>query len=423
MKNWKNRIIYFLLVVVVSVGGCSSTTDIVEDNTGDLMSLVNGASRPTAQKSIDSRFRQALHDFSWNLFQKSIQKDGNVLISPASVYLALGMAYNGADSDTLQAMKETLEAADLSEEEFNTFCRDYSAILGLTGEKTQLSIANAIWYRQGFNPHMDFLQKNADYFNAAAHTLDFSSPAALETINGWVKKETRDTIDKIIDQIDPDVVMYLMNAVYFKSDWETPFDAANTYEHPFEGTNGPVAAAFMYRIGHMDYIDTDGVQGIILPYEDARFQFIALLPGDGTDVRTLINGLNSETVNRYLQTVENGLVGLSLPKFETSYEASLKKDLTGMGMGAAFDPSQADFSRMNATQERNLYISEIRHKTFCRVDELGTEASAVTSIEMRVTSMLMPDILISFDQPFVYGIIDTITGAPLFLGLMENPAE
>lgn len=420
----KNRIIIVALVTALLLAGCSISSNLGSTNGKDLMSLVKGTPWPDAPDAIDSNFQKALLDFSWILFQETSQNEGNVLISPASVYLALGMTYNGADNETREAMAEALKATGLSEEEFNAACRDYISILNTVGDKTELSVANSIWYRQGFNPDTDFLQKNADYFAATARTLDFDDPKSVEIINNWVKEKTKDTIDKIINEINPDVVMYLMNAVYFKSVWQEPFDAADTMESQFQSPEGSVTAKFMNRTGQMEYIDKDGIKGVMLPYDDGRFSFFALLPEEGKDVRSFIAEIDGEEINNYLQAIQKGHVGLSIPKFETQFENSLKDELTNQGMGVAFDSANADFSRMNAEHQKNLYISEILHKTYCRVDELGTEASAVTSVEVTLTGMpAEPDIRIVFDRPFVYGIVDTVTGAPLFLGIMENPAQ
>lgn len=423
-KMGKKKIIIVVLSVVLLFSGCSTSTDIGNTSKGNLMSQIKGASWPKSPNKVDSKFQQSLFDFSWKLFQESSQNEGNVLISPASVYLALGMAYTGADAGTSQAIAEALRATGLSKKNFNTACRNYISILSTLGGRTELSIANSIWYREGFTPDKDFLQKNADFFAATAEALDFDKPEALKAINGWVKKETNNTIDKIIDSIDRDVVMYLINAVYFKSDWQEPFIASNTGESQFQSTKGPVTAKFMNRTGKMDYISKDGVQGVMLPYDDGRFSFFALLPKDGTEVREFISELDDEAISSYLQSITEAPIILSLPKFEVQYEDSLNDEMTHLGMGVAFDRFNADFSQMNAQHLKNLFISEIRHKTFCRVDEMGTEASAVTSIAMTETGgWIEPNTPISFDRPFVYGIVDTVTGAPLFLGLMENPIE
>lgn len=382
---------------------------------------------PDAPDKIDSAFRSSLLDFAWDLFQVSSENQGNILISPASVYLALGMTYNGSDGETRQAMLDTLKAANISPEEFNEACRDYISILRVMGKKTELSIANSIWYRDGFPVSDDFLQINANYFDSEAESLDFSQPAAIDTINKWVKTQTNNTIDKIIDEIRSNTVMFLINAVYFKSDWKQPFDAANTYTKDFNSPEGKLNADFMNRTGEMDYFNKEGAQGVILPYDDGRFKFFALLPEKGTDIRSFIHELDGAAIYDYLISVRKENILLSLPKFETRFEDQLNDELSNMGMEIAFDPNSADFSLMleNPGDAReNLYIGEVRHKTFCRVDELGTEASAVTSVEMRDTSAGMdPEIQLIFDRPFIYGIVDEVTGAPLFLGIMENPLE
>jgi len=423
-KMRRNKYILIALATALILTGCTAYPNSKNMVSQDLMSLVKETSWPAPGDTIDSKFQKALLEFSWNIFQEVSQNEGNVLISPASIYLALGMAYNGADTETKEAMAEALKAAGISEEEFNAACRDYISILNAAGEKTELAVANSIWYRQGFNPDKDFLQKNADYFKTAAQSLDFDNPKSVDIINNWVKDQTKGTIDKIVNDIKKDVVMYLINAVYFKSEWQVPFDASNTRELQFQSTDGPVTAKFMNRVGQMEYIDKDGIKGVMLPYDDGRFSFFALLPEEGKDVRTFIKEINGEEISDYLQGIQEGNIGISLPKFETRFENSLKDELTNQGMGVAFDPSNADFSRMNAEHQKNLYISEIMHKTYCRVDEKGTEASAVTSVEFTVTSApIEPDMHIVFDRPFVYGIVDTVTGAPLFLGIMENPIK
>jgi len=421
------RILIVLAALVFLFSGCSVPSSPSKNGDGnivDLMAQFGNASWPDPPASLDSKFQKSLFNFSWELFLESSRNDDNILISPASVYLALGMAYNGADSTTKQAIAEALRAKGISIEEFNTSCRDYISILNTKGDKTELSIANAIWYRDGFRPDKDFLQKNADYFGAGAKALDFNSPKAVETINGWVREQTRNTIDKIIDQIDADVVMYLMNAVYFKSDWMEPFSASDTGKAFFYSDNGKVEAQFMNKTGSMNYIDKDGVKGIVLPYDNGRFNFFAIMPQEGTDIRKFIEELDGEKIFTYLMSIKTDRVQLALPKFETRFEDSLKDELTRMGMGVAFDSNSADFSLMNEDHEKNLFISEVKHKTYCRVDEKGTEAAAVTSIEMELTSALMPpEIRILFDRPFVYGIVDSVTQAPLFLGLMRNPTK
>lgn len=403
--------------------GSTETQSGTSAKTGDLMADVKGESWPAAG-NIDEKVKKSLQDFAWVLFRESSANKGNIMISPASVYLALGMALNGADGDTKEAMLKALKANGISEEALNTACRDLVTLLTTKNKKTELSIANSIWYRTGYIPDPAFLKKNADYFRAAAQARDFSSPETLAAINGWVKEATKGTIDKIVDQIDPLVIMYLINAVYFKSEWLNPFEGSKTSDSVFKSPGGDVTAKFMHREGAMEYIDKDGAKGVILPYADENFRFFAVLPKEGQDPRGLIASLDGSSLDSLLASVKNGNVELALPKFKTRYEDSLVNEMEKLGMGVAFNPDAADFSLMNEKRLKDLYITEIKHKTFCNVDELGTEAAAVTSIEMRTTAAQPTEgIRISFDRPFVYGIVDTVSGSPLFLGIMEDPAK
>ncbi len=423
-KNILVKAMVLILIAAFVFTGCETAADNSKPAlSGDLMVMVKSAQWPEAPEKMDDNVKSSLTDFSMSLFKESANNKGSMLVSPASVYLALGMAVNGADGETKDDILKALEAKGISLEDLNKACRDYILILGQKGKKTELSIANSIWYRQGYNPDKDFLQKNADYFLAAAEALDFNKPEAVGTINGWVNKKTNKTIDKIIDKIDASVVMYLINAIYFKSEWQDTFEAKDTTEAEFDTGTEKVTAKFMHRTADMLYLDKDGLKGIMLPYDDGRFSFFALLPDEGTDISDFIQDLDGNKFNGYISSFAKTNLSLSLPKFETKYEDSLKNELDKLGMGVAFEPGAADFSLMSADRSKDLYISEIKHKTYCRVDELGTEAAAVTSIEMRLTAIMEPEIQIRFDRPFMYGITDSVTGVPLFIGVMADPAE
>ena len=392
----------------------------------DLMAGIQAAARSETPNAPDPQVLKAINRFSAELFQAAAVKPGNVMISPASVYLALAMTLNGADGDTKAAMISVLAEQGITLDMVNQASRDWQTWLARTGEKTTLTIANSIWFDQEFVPYRPFLQANADYFAADARRLDFKDPGTPDIINAWVKTATKGTIEKIIESIRSDVVMYLINAIYFKSDWEMPFDKNDTYDQTFTAPEGAIQTSFLHRNGSMAYFETLESTGISLPYDDGQFAFFALLPDGQVSPR---DWLASQT----LATLFSGIAGmmgeseisvdLALPKFESSYEDSLVGELKGLGMDIAFDPGLADFSQMNESHEKNLYIGEVKHKTFVRVDEKGTEAAAVTSVEMRVTSLPVSDKQVVFDRPFLYGIMDMKTGVPLFVGIMENPAS
>lgn len=416
MKSRFILMMSLMAALLLAFTACSSPAAIA----GDLMAGVKAAERPANPQPPAGDYTDAVADFSLKLLVESLNNSGNILVSPASVYLALAMTLNGADGATRDAMLAALSSAGLSEDLVNTASRDWIILLEQTGDKTELFISNSIWVRDGYPVDASFLQRNADFFRAGAHTLDFSLPAAVTTINDWVKTATRSKIDKIVDDIDPDVMMYLINAIYFKSDWQKPFEAASTREGLFRSPDGEITVKYMNETASMDLIKQDDIRGIWLPYVDASFGFFAILPDEDTDVRDWIATLDSGELSALIDARQSASVALSLPKFEVSYEDSLINELAKLGMGVAFSGA-ADFSRMNAEGISDLFISEVKHKTFCRVDEKGTEAAAVTSVEMRLTSMPVSDEILSFDRPFLYGIMDTRTGVPLFLGIMEAP--
>ena len=392
----------------------------------DLMSGVRPAAAPPACGLPDEAARRAVNRFSAELFRASGKNPGNVMVSPASVYLALGMALNGAEGATKAAMLGAMAAPEQNLEDLNRASRGWAVSLSRKGAKTDLAIANSIWFDRDFRPAKVFLQRNADYYGAAARRLDFSDSKSPAVINGWVKESTRGTIDKIIEEIRRGDVMFLVNAVYFKSDWQAPFEREQTRKGAFRAPGRDVQADFMHRTGRMGWMQGLEARGVSLPYDDGQFAFFALLPDGGVSPRewlarqepaSLFGDIAGMMAPKALFTVE-----LAMPKFESRYEDRLNDELIGMGLGIAFDPDRADFSGMNESRARNLYIGEVKHKTFVRVDEKGTEASAVTSIGIRATSIVTDTRKLVLDRPFVYGIMDTNSGIPLFVGIMENPA-
>jgi len=422
----KRRFSLFLIALVslsLSLSGCILTSR--TEKVTDLMAEVHAAERPAVQNLPDEATRKAINRFSADLYKASAGHQGNVLISPASVYLALAMTLNGADGETKTAMLKVLADQGITVDQINQACRDWMDQLSNTKGKTTLTIANSIWFGQNFTPFKPFLQRNADFYAAEVRQLDFKDKNTPSLINDWVKKSTHGNIDKIVDSIEPDVVMYLINAIYFKSDWQTPFAKIDTRKQTFNTPNGTIETEFMHQIGKMSYFSGSGATGVSLPYEDEHYAFFALLPEEQTTPREWLAKRDRTTMLEDIAGLmvqkTNSTVQLALPKFETSYEDSLRDELSHLGMQIAFDPKYADFSQMTEKQTKDLYISEVKHKSFLRVDEKGTEAAAVTSVEMTKSGMPVTARKLIFDRPFLYGIMDLQTGLPLFLGIMENP--
>jgi serpin B len=372
-------------------------------------------------RQMDEKFNQAILNFTWNMFKESSSNEGNLMISPISAYFALAMAANGADGDTKTEMMKALSAENVPLDDLNKGLNYWMNTI--TKDRiAKFSITNSIWYREGFKANKDFLQTNADYYSAYIRSLDFMQKSAPDTINGWVKEATNDKIDKIVGEINDDLVMYIINAIYFNGDWKYEFSANKTRKESFNAPSGKVETDFMSRRGKMDYLEFNGVTGVILPYLDGQFAFVGLLPEEGETPKDIINNLTVLDLINLMKNKEEKNIELSIPKFEVSYEDSLINELSNMGMKLPFEPYSADFSKMNESGEKDLFIGEIKHKTYIRVDEKGTEAAAVTSIGVEATSMPVEFPRLTFDRPFVYGIVDVTTGIPLFIGIMENPA-
>jgi serpin B len=421
-----------LMCISLILSGCSFSLSIGKDPTTaiangkniDLMADVKAQPWSETPSIPDQVWLQGISRFSARLLQESVKNKGNVMISPASVFLALAMTVNGADSTTRDAMLSVLADQNITVDQINQISRDWMALLEKSEPKTRVSIVNSIWFRDGFVPYKPFLQSNADYYKAGARQLDFADEQAPDIINAWVKDATNDLIDKIIDKISPSTVMYLINAIYFKADWMTPFEKHETREQDFNTPDGTVKVDFMHRTGPMQYFVGQQVSGVSLPYHNEQFAYFAILPDEGIDPRTWLNSQDPaallQTISAMMAQKANTTISLALPRYEVSYEDSLINELETMGMGIAFDGSEADFSRLNESRTKGLFISEVKHKTVIRVDEKGTEAAAVTSVAID-ESANWADIELTFDRPFIYGIMDLKTNLPLFVGILEDP--
>ena len=422
MKHGRSKILIAILCLLLTLSGCAAKE--AAGKSTDLMKGTQAAQQATGGLP-EKNVCKDINRFSADLFKAAAGNPGNIMISPASVYLALAMTLNGADGETKTQMLKTLADQGVTLDMINKASRDWLGLLAKTGSKTTLGIANSIWFDQAFIPDKAFLQRNADFFNAGARKLDFRDAGTPGAINSWVKEATQGTIDKVVESIDPNVVMVLINTVYFKSDWQTTFDKNETRSQTFHTPQGAIESAFLHRTGKMTYFSGYNAAGVALPYDDGHFAYFALIPDGETTPREWIAKqdpvLLMENIAGMMAQKSDFTVELAMPRFESRYEDSLKNELTQLGMEIAFDPDRADFSLMNEAHEKNLYISEVKHKTFVRIDEKGTEASAATSVEVGTTSMPMSDKQLTFDRPFIYGIMDSNLGMPLFLGIMEDP--
>ena len=361
----------------------------------------------------------ALTQFGVELVKNSIANGENLLISPLSVICALAMTANGAREETLAQMEDVF---GLSVEELNAYLRQYVASLP-QGENYSLRVANSIWVNDHarFTPRQEFLQTNADYFGADIYTLPFNS-AALGAINSWVNDKTEGMIPTILDQIPPEALMYLVNALAFEAKWRTEYNDYQVHERTFTKEDGTEQTVeLMYSMENL-YLENENATGFIKYYEDRSYAFVGLLPKGGVSIEELIASLSGEELYALLNDAQATMVNVAIPKFETEYSVELTSVLETMGMVNAVDEDLADFSGLGTSTEGNLFISRVLHKTFISVGEQGTKAGAATVVEICDATSAGPTEMkeVHLDRPFVYLLIDCESGVPFFIGITAS---
>lgn len=363
----------------------------------------------------------ASNQFAFDLFRSINTRfaDSNLFISPLSASIALGMVLNGADGETFDGMVEALRlgATDLSR--INAAYRDLIALLLELDSSVDMRIGNAVWYREGYPFHQAFFDTVSHYFDAHVEGLDFANPASVSRINAWVDTATAGKIKKVLDGLDGNLVMVLMNAIYFKGIWRSQFDPDNTRDAPFTLESGGSHTARMMHLERtkVAVATHEGAQAVDLPYGRAAFTMTAILPPQGTDVDAFIATFDQSKWDAIIQGLHHDEVDVYLPKFQMEWEDTLNSDLKAMGMENAFCDGCANFLRMSPVGDQ-LSISFVKQNTFVNVNEEGTEAAAVTTVGIRETS-LPP--AIRFDRPFVFVLRERLSGTILFMGKVAVP--
>ena len=336
------------------------------------------------------------------------------------VSMALGMAYNGAQGSTEEGMREALSFGDLTGEQIN---ENYRSLIGLlTGmdDKVTMEIANSIWYSDHFTVLDEFIATCETYFAAVVSSLDFAAPSASSTINDWVFEHTGGKITDIVDSpIDSEVVMFLINAVYFKADWACKFDEEATYDGTFhidDETDKTVKMMVLDSDGLISRADQERFRAFSLTYGDGYFAMTILLPKEEVTLDDVAAELTPEIWRSTIDGLYESEVTFKMPRFEMEFDTSLVDVLSALGMEVAFIDGEADFGKMNP--DAQLFISEVKHKSWIRVDEEGTEATAATSAE--VGKLGMPEEIV-VDRPFIFVIHDHHSGALIFMGKVVDP--
>jgi serpin B len=409
-------------VVLFSVLGCSqvsSNSDVLAE------SKIPQSELPVQKKTVkpDTKLVNANNKFGFKLFSEIQKAEGskkNIFISPSSLAIALAMTYNGASGYTQQAMAKTLEFQGMSLAEINSNYAALKSLLENPDANVQLNIANSLWVNQDVSLRRDFLKRNQDFYQAKVANLDFQDASALSTINNWVNDNTSGKINKIVDRIEPNSVLFLINAIYFKGQWTDKFDKNQTAEYPFYSASGQQKLhPMMSQTGKYKYYENEQFQAVSLPYgKDGKVSFYIFLPRQNSNLKTFYQNLNAENWKKWVEKFQSRDGFIRLPRFKTDYEVTLNDALKALGMQVAFN-NQANFSGIG----ENLAISEVKHKTFVEVNEEGTEAAAATSVGIVVTSFPQkPEpFRMIVNRPFFCAIRDNQTGSILFMGSILEP--
>jgi serine protease inhibitor len=392
---------------------CAGATEPRPGDPSPVLEALPRALSPGEQKII-----AANNDFSFSLFRQlgADNADSNVFVSPLSASMALGMAMNGASGPTFDQMRATLGFGAASESEIDQGYKSLITLLRTLDPAVDFRIANSIWARDGFPIKPSFLDAGRTWFDAQAATLDFASPGAVKSINDWVSTATAGKIPIIVDQIRPDEVMFLINAIYFKGSWRAKFDPALTADAPFHGIAGDQPAKLMHREGTIRYLQTPTFSAVDLPYGNSAYSMSVVLPSAGQSVDAVLASLQADAWSAWTSQFRDTELDLYLPRLELTWGRMLIPELQALGMRAAFQAESADFSRMSSV---GLFISTVKQKTYVKVNEEGTEAAAATSVGMTVTSAPLRT-LFRVDRPYVFVIRERLSGTILFLGAIRR---
>jgi serine protease inhibitor len=391
------------------------------------------AANPDSTIQSDSSLKQAKTNmelvnanlqFGLKLFSNIAKSNGdsNVFVSPTSIAIALSMLYNGASGTTKQEMTSAMSLSGLDIKTLNEANQSLRESLKNPDPNISIAIANSLWSREGFSFRHQFLRVTRQFYDAQVTSLDFASSDAVEIVNQWVDEHTQGKITRIVDRFDPNDVLLLINAIYFKGSWTEPFDEKLTAQQPFYLTNGiSKQHPLMSRQGKYRYYENQQFQAVRLPYGKNQVSMYVFLPKKDNNLNSFLGQLNSQNWNQWISQFKERKGLVKIPRFQLQYEIELQNALAALGMKAMFNEAQADFSNLTSDKVK---VDSVKHKTFVEVNEEGTEAAGITSIGIQVTSAPpateQPFTMI-VDRPFLCAIRDDRTGTILFMGKIVNP--
>ena len=432
----KTFFIVLAAVVLSSVMPSCSSSDVTEEN--GTQKVVNMLSDPQPIQLTEAQrvFANDNNQFTLNFLKtvNEVDKSGKSFIySPLSITYVLGMVNDAAIGETEKELEQTLGFHEGGIKAVNDYCKKLIEGLPKVDEKVTLNIANAIFVNKNYKLKNQFEQDMQSYYDAKAEALDFSSPQTLGHINGWCNDKTRGMIPTILDKVDPDMMSYLLNAIYFKADWASKFDQKNTKEETFTTEKGKTKLPLMHQNVLISYLKNDTYSAVIIPYGSGLWNMTVLLPEEGKTTDDVIKEVvESSVLNNHgwcltgINTFQGYEVDLKLPRFETSSDTDkldIKDGLVGlmqkMSIKLAFDSYFAEIPNMC---EAPVFIAMMRQKAKIKVNEEGSEAAVVTVAGMMEKTSIgpgpqeYPKATFYANHPFVYVISEASSGVILFVG-------
>ena len=376
---------------------------------------------PTGEDiSIPASFATTTSTFAfdfWKELNTKSKPEENVFVSPLSLHMALGMLLNGADGKTKTELQNVLGFSGQDMNDINLIYQELIKNLPLVDTRVTNLMANSVWHNQGFTVTPAFLDVLRTRFSAQIFAEDFANKNTVDKINRWASDNTKGKITKVLDQITPEQVMFLMNALYFKGDWKYPFDKDRTFKTTFNGANKKGDISFMNQRQTLPYYVGSNFQAVELPYGRGQYAMTLILPNEDVPMSNFLNTFTAQTWNSVRQGSQERQVEVGLPKFTMSYSVQLNQVLAAMGMPTAFT-NQADLSKI-APPAGRLKVGFVKQDTYLGIDEVGTEAAAVTTIGIELTSMpTYPTIYC--DRPFLLVIHEKSSNTIQFMGKIVN---
>ena len=432
----KNLFLIAALVLSSGMVSCSSSEVTAEDpDEPQTIVYMMEDSQPIQMTEAQMVFANDNNQFTLNFLKtvNDVDKSGRSFIySPLSITYVLGMVNDAAAGQTEQELEQTLGFHKGGIQAVNDYCKKLIDGLPKVDENVKLNIGNAIFVNKNYTLKEQFQKDMNDYYDAKAETLDFSSPQTLSHINGWCYDKTNGMIPTILDEVDPNMMSYLLNAIYFKADWASKFDQKNTKDEPFTTESGNITLPLMHQNVLISYLKNDTYSAVVIPYGSGLWNMTVLLPEEGKTTDDVIKEIAKSSVVNNRGWCETGgnyfrgyEVDLKLPRFETDSDTDkldIKDGLVGlmkkMGINLAFDSYLAEIPNMC---ELPVYIAMMRQKAKIKVNEEGSEAAAVTVAGMVEMSLMgrpveYPKATFHANRPFVYVIQEASSGVILFIG-------